>query len=216
MNYPNRNCRRGSNRLHRTASVRHSESIESNSQSQDGPQAASHRQAGMRPESPASESLSALLADLSSEEGSGIVDPTPCPGGQQPHPPESSSPVRAMLDNDSSVPDLPTPTILVPATPYQHNQPASAGDNMSRLRGLRERLEASTALVRNLQTRNTIQEADNARLRLSYQKDELIGKVLKVVLGVLLVCVVVYGVAGWCNGPEMEYVRMRRRAVLGM
>lgn len=87
---------------------------------------------------------------------------------------------------------------------------------MSRLRSLRERLEASTALVRNLQTRNTIQEADNARLRLSYQKDELIGKVLKVVLGGLLVCVVVYAVAGWCNGPEMEYVRMRRRAVLGM
>lgn len=232
MSFPHRNCSHRSNRLHRSASVRHSESVDSTPQEpfaqhqeeeeedQDTPQAA------MRSATPASESLSAILAGLSS--AGSTMDSTPCPTAAHHHnhtqvAPQSTSPIHANLENDSSVPSLPTPGILVPETPlpFPHPGPlplvqSSTARICASLASLKARLEASTALVRNLQTRNLIQEADNERMKLSYAEDEMVLKVLKVALGVVLVAVVGYAVVCWYQGPEMEYIRMRRREELGI
>lgn len=99
-------------------------------------------------------------------------------------------------------------------------------------RSIRELLRASTDNINNLRARDqahVVEDAarerelkraqDERDMALVKARDDLSEyhrktRALKGLLGLGVVCVVVYCFWCWCTGPEMSYIRQRRLAVL--
>ncbi|SMQ48637.1 unnamed protein product [Zymoseptoria tritici ST99CH_3D1] len=215
--FPNRFCPRG-NRLHRTESLRHSDSETS---------PLSHDQ----DESPAS----ASIPDHPPSQ-------TPVAASVGP----GRTPLEAQDDGAHHAPDPPDSddgpdesdggyTIQVDRTPPPPgSQPRTVEEVRLRnsLAALQDNLNTSTALVNNLRARDAFHRHDRTAKkaewkRICQRRDEAMGKArravqrerrmklaLAVLLGLVLVGCVGLGFVAWVQGPEREYVRRRREEIL--
>ncbi|EME45187.1 hypothetical protein DOTSEDRAFT_33752 [Dothistroma septosporum NZE10] len=177
-----------------------------------------------------------VIEDDSNEPHSSTCS-TPCPGSPVATSPTDSESTQQRLSRtqatlgDSEVPDWPRNSTkyaeAVPTTKQER-------DLKEPITSLRQKLEASTALINRLHLRNEVIRLENVldgkRLQeaRSEQRDATEkaqaatgdGRKTKVVLGSVLgfLLLVLSGYVNWAlfYSPEVSYVRQRRRAVLGL